>query len=429
MSKILVKLSDSLKKLKDKGFFHIFGSSTINKIIGFASTWLIVRLVSKPEYGVYSYAHNLYSFFLILSGLGIMSAFLQLGSETTDEAEKERLYRFSMRFGLVVNVFFAIIIIVVGIFVPMRFENAGYLLALMAGLPIVVLVNELQLTYLRINTRNVEYSTINTLNSILIFVLSCGFAYVLKSPGLVLAAYIAHIVSIAIAYKKYGVGISLSNCSLPHETRKSLFSIASISMVNNGLSKLMYLLDIFVLGYVVIDSGVIASYKIATNIPTALQFIPQAVMVFLYPYFARNKNNRQWLLNNYRRLILFFGLFNLAVSIMMIAFAKPIIVIFFGEQYLDALVPFRILSCSYFFSATFRSIAGNLLITQRKLKFNLFVSVLASAMNTILNIFMIRAWESNGAALATLITVFVSGLISTCYLIYVFKSKEKKELS
>lgn len=176
MSKMLAMLSNSLNKLKDKGFFHIFGSSTINKIIGFASTWVIVRIVSKPEYGVYSYAHNLYSFFLILSGMGIMSAFLQLGSETTNEGEKDRLYRFSMRFGLVVNTFLALLIICIGLFVPMRFENAGYLLTLTAGLPVVVLVNELQLTYLRINTRNIEYSTINTLNSILIFVLSCVFA-------------------------------------------------------------------------------------------------------------------------------------------------------------------------------------------------------------------------------------------------------------
>lgn len=429
MNKIITLISTSLKKLKAKGFFHIFGSSTINKIIGFASTWVIVRIVSKNEYGVYSYAHNLYSFFLILSGLGIMSAFLQLGSESTDEEEKNRLYRFSVKFGLVVNAFLALIIIAVGLFVPMRFENAGYLLALMAGLPVVVLVNELQLTYLRVNNRNVEYSSINTLNSIFIFTLSCLFAYVLRSPGLILAAYIAHIISIVIAFKKYGVGLNLSDCSLSPGTRKTLFSIASISMVNNGLSKLMYLLDIFVLGYVVIDSGVIASYKIATNIPTALQFIPQAVMVFLYPYFARNKDNKQWLLRNYSRLIVFFGLFNLTVSILMIAFAKPIILVFFGEQYLDALVPFRILSCSYFFSATFRSIAGNLLITQRKLKFNLFVSVFASTLNTILNIIMIRAWESIGAAVATLITVLISGLISTCYLIYIFHSKERKKLS
>lgn len=425
MNKLKNLISTLLTKLKSKGFFHIFGSSTINKIIGFASTWVIVRIVSKAEYGVYSYSYNLYSFFLILSGLGIMSAFLQLGSETEDANKKNLLYRYSLKFGITVNVILAIIMALVGIFAPMSYENAGFLLFLMAGLPLVVFINELQLTRLRIDTRNVEYSKINTLNSVMIFAMSCVFAFLLKSPGLVLAAYVAHIVSIVIAYKEYGIGLTIRGSTINKETRKSLLSIASISMLNNGLSKLMYLLDIFVLGQVVIDSSMIASYKIATNIPTALQFIPQAIMVFLYPYFARNKDNRQWLLKNYKRLMVLFGAFNLVVAVAMFVFAKPIILIFFGEQYLDAIVPFRILSCSYFFSATFRSIAGNLLITQRKLKFNLFVSVLACAMNTALNVIMIQSWESVGAAVATLITVVASGMISTGYLIYTFLRKEK----
>ena len=153
MSRINELSGNVIKKLKEKGFFHIFGSSTINKIIGFASTWVIVRIVSKPEYGVYSYAYNLYSFFLILSGFGIMSAFLQLGSETTDDNIRTRLYKYSLKFGLIVNIVLAIIIALTGLFIPMRFDNAGYLLALMAGLPIVVLVNELQLIYLRIYLR------------------------------------------------------------------------------------------------------------------------------------------------------------------------------------------------------------------------------------------------------------------------------------
>ncbi|MBQ2945376.1 MAG: oligosaccharide flippase family protein [Clostridia bacterium] len=427
MNKLKKMFLSLLAKLKTKGFFHIFGSSTINKIIGFASTWVIVRIVSKAEYGVYSYSHNLYSFFLILSGLGVMSAFLQLGSETADKNEKDVLYRYSLKFGVTVNLIVAVIITLVGAFVPMPYENAGFLLVLMAGLPIVVIINELQLTYLRIETRNVEYSRLNTLNSIVIFALSCIFAVLFKSIGLILAAYVAHIISVIVAYKKYGIKLKIGNCSLSKETKKSLLSIASISMLNNGLSRLMYLLDIFVLGQVIIDSSMIASYKIATHIPTAMQFIPQAVMVFLYPYFARNKDNRAWLLRNYKRLVLLFGLFNFAVSAAMFIFAKPIIFVFFGEQYLDALVPFRILSLSYFFSATFRSIAGNLLITQRKLKFNLFISVLACAMNTVLNVIMIQAWHSTGAALATLITVVVSGMISTGYLIYTFLRKEKAQ--
>ena len=427
MNRLKSLLLAALTKLKKKGFFHIFGSSTINKIIGFASTWVIVRIVSKAEYGVYTHAYNLYSFFLILSGMGIVSAFLQLGSETADVNEKERLYRFSLKFGLTTNLFLAVIIALIGVFVPMPYDGAGTLLLMMAGLPVVVLANELQLTYLRIETRNVEYSKINTLNSILIFVASCAFAAVFKSLGLVLAAYIAHLVSIYVAHKKCGIGLRVGKTKINPNTKKALISIASISMLNNGLSRMMYLLDIFVLGMFVADSSTLASYKIATNIPTAIQFVPQAVMVFLYPYFAANKDNRAWLLRNYRRLICLFGVFNFAVSVFLFVLAKPIIMVFFGAQYLDAIIPFRILSCSYFFSATFRSIAGNLLITQRKLRFNLFASVISCAMNTAMNVAMIRAWGSNGAAIATLITVMVSGAISTCYLVYTFVNKDKTQ--
>ena len=56
-------------------------------------------------------------------------------------------------------------------------------------------------------------------------------------------------------------------------------------------------------------------------------------------------------------------------------------------------------------------------MTQRKLKFNLFVAVLSSATNTVLNVFLIRAWGSVGAALATLITVLLTSILSTAYLI------------
>lgn len=416
----------SFQALRNEGFFHIFGSSTINKIIGFASTWAIVRIVSKPEYGVYSYAYNLYSFFLILSGLGIVSAFLQLSSETADNEKKERLYRYCMRFGLLVDVALAGLILIIGLFVPLPYDGSGFLLALMSMLPAATIVTELQLTYLRIDTRNVEYSRVNTLNSICVFVLSCVLAYLLKSPGLVLASYLAHLITAAILWKKHGVGISLRENSLTPKDKKGLFSISSISMVNNGLSQLMYLLDIFVLGLVITDSSVIASYKVATNIPTALQFIPQAIMVFAYPYFARNKDNPKWLKRNYFRLIVAFGVFNLFVSAAMFLLAEPIITVFFGRQYIDAVLPSRILSVSYFFSATFRAIAGNLLITQRKLKFNLFVSVFASALNTVLNVFLILKWQSMGAALATLITVAVSGMISTVYLLGVFRKKERQ---
>ena len=86
-------------------------------------------------------------------------------------------------------------------------------------------------------------------------------------------------------------------------------------------------------------------------------------------------------------------------------------------MYLDAVLPFQILCASYIFSGTFRIVSGNLLVTQRKLKFNLFMAVFSSAMNTVLNVFMIRVWSSVGAALATFVTALITSILSTAYLI------------
>lgn len=426
LNRIKNKLEIARMKLSETGFFHVFGSSTINKVIGFASTWIIVRLISKPEYGVYTSASNIYNFFLLLSGLGISSAVLQLCSESNDIDRRTEIYRYGMRFGLGVNIVLAILIVSVGLWIPLSIDGSNVLLIMMCGLPIAVFIPEMQFLYLRSNLQNKAFSKANTLNSILVMILSCFFAWLWKAPGLIFADYAAHIIIAVYTARKYNAPIDCRKAFLGKNDKKAIFSIAIISMMNNGLGHLMYLLDIFVLGIFAPDSSVIASYKIATNLPTAMSFIPAALMVYLYPYFARHKDDGDWLIGNYKKVVIPFALFNACVTVGLILFSNPIIKILFGAQYLDSVIPFRILSVSFFFSATFRTVSGNLLVTQRKLNFNLIMGVLSSIINTVLNIIMIQKWESNGAAIATLITCMITGLISTAYLLVTFKKVRLK---
>lgn len=418
------KLVYIFKKLKDKGFFHIFGASTINKIIAFASSWIIVRIISKAEYGVYTHAYNKYGFLILLSGLGIASAVLQLGSEAKEEQEKLRIYSYGLKIGLITNLLLSVAVLLVGLFVPLKIEGSNRLLAMMTGLPLVTIVLDLQLMYLRINLCNKQFSALSLINSIAVLAFSCVFAFLLRAPGLVLAGYCSHIASTIIANRVYKVPLRIQNAKVETSERKTIFSIALISMVNNGLSHLMYLLDIFVIGLLIADSETIAAYKIATNIPTALQFIPSAILLFVYPHFAQNKDNKTWVLKKYRQLVIPFGAFNLVTAAVLFLIAKPLIGFIFGLQYLDAVLPFRILCISYFFSATFRTIAGTLLVTQRQLKFNLGISAFAGALNLILNYFLIKSMQMTGAAIATLITTAVCGMISTVYFLLYVKHKK-----
>ncbi|MBQ7172000.1 MAG: oligosaccharide flippase family protein [Clostridia bacterium] len=414
-----------LGKLRDTGFFHVFGSSTINKIIGFASGIILVRIISKSEYGVFSYANNTLSFFLLAGGLGATFGVLQMGSEESDTSRKKAIYNYGCYLSFFSNVIIGFVILAVSLFFQFKIPGVNKCLALMAFLPCVSLIYEMQGIYLRTELRNKEYAVSNSVTTILFFILSCGLSLLFSAVGLIAAKYLASILAFLYIAFRYGVKYPIKKQTLSAEDKKAFWKISSISMVNNSLSRLMYLLDIFVLGLVIPDSTVVASYRTATNIPTALAFIPAAVITYIYPYFAKKKDDKVWVKKKYLQITALLGIGSAAIAILMFVFAPFIIKTLFGAAYEDSIPAFKVLSISFALSSTFRILPGNILVTQRKLPFNLVVAVISSAVNTGLNVIMIRAYGAIGAAYATIITVVISGALNVVYLFRVLKEKNK----
>ncbi len=419
---VKAKIEALLKKLGTTGFFHVFGSSVINRMIGFVGSIVLVHILAKAEYGIYSYADNIIKLFTLASGLGVSSGVLQICSEVTDEDERSRLYSVGCRIGFYSNLVLTVIILIVAVFVPLPINGANELLLLMCLIPFTSLLSELQRIYLRTQLRNKEYSYANTVNTVLTFAGACILALFFRTYGVIAAYYIAAVCTFFLITFYWNVPFSIKKKEVAGEKVRQILNISIISMLNNGLTQLMYLLDVFVLGFCIRQEAVIASYKNATLIPTGLAFIPGAIIIYVYPYFARNRLNKSWVKRNYARLTVYVGALNFLIAAGLIVFAPFVIRIFFGEQYLDALVPFRILSASFAISGTFRVITGNLLVTQRKLKFNLFTGVLSGVINTTLNIVMINLWGAVGAAIATIITVIIISSLNVWYLLRTFNA-------
>ena len=68
--KMNLKKNEKIVALLEKGFFRIFSSSFINKIIQFGTIILLARVIDKSEYGIYSLAKNDLNLLLLLEGLG-----------------------------------------------------------------------------------------------------------------------------------------------------------------------------------------------------------------------------------------------------------------------------------------------------------------------------------------------------------------------
>lgn len=415
-----------VEKFARTGFFHIFGGSVINKIVAFLSSIVLVRILTKEEYGVFTYAWNIYNIVILLNGLGVANAVLQMCSERSgDQQYAEQISSYGTRFGLTFDLVISVLLLVIGMFVPLNIDGAGELLKLLCFLPMLRLLFDLVLSNLRAQKKNREYAILNTVNTVAVFLVSVIGALLFREKGMILGYYAAYLISVLIGLGVMHVRLYSKGSFLKIGERKNLRSIAIVSMLNAGLSELMYLLDIFVLGIVDPQETILAGYKVATIIPSALPFITISLVTYIYPYFAEHRDDGAWCLKRYKQIVLGLGTVNLVVSGSLFCFAPLVIYVCFGNTYSEVLPIFRLLVANYFISGTFRILSGNLLVTQRKLKFNLFVAIVAGCVNVVADFLFISWWGAMGAALATVLVVLLTSILNTVYLIYTFKRAKK----
>ena len=415
-------MNQIIARLRDTGFFHVFGSNVINKVVAFGSGILLVRLLSKNDFGLYSYSYNIITLFLLFNGLGTLTGMLQFGSENRnkDDHLSSAYLKYGFRIGLVFNIILMIAIVVYTIVFKLSLVGANCVLLAMSMIPLVVFISEAQQVYFRTNLMNKEFSYLNTVNTLLITVFSVIGAYLFQIYGVVIFRYFAYLLTIMLGIKLSKDTLNMlkdNNYCLNKKEKSQFLKFSLTATFNNAISHLLYTIDIFLIGIYIGNTDVIASYKTATLIPFALNFIPVSVITYLYPYFCGHNTDKQWIKSNFYRMMIILGLINLIITVILFLFAPLIIKILFGVKYLDSLIPFRILVIGYFFAATFRIPIGNIIVIIKKVQFNLYLSMVTGVLNIILGIIFIRVYGSTGVALATLGVFIFTSVCSTAYLL------------
>lgn len=407
-----------------KGFLQIFSANFINKVIQFGITIVLTRILDKSTYGSFVYAQNILNLFLLLEGFGSVSGVLQYCSVERKINRKVSFFKYGLKIGILANSFIALAILIFTLIFELPVEGSTQILMYFCVLPLfTILFNEIQV-FLRSNLNNKEFSILSVTNTLLYFLGNIALGIVFSIKGIILGRYIAYFVSIVLGIyfiRKYIKNIQLTE--YPSVKEKKEFLIYSIvTCLTNSISSILYLLDTFLVGIIIKDAGIVATYKNATLIPFNLNFIPSSIMIFAYPYFARNSHDKEWIKDKYIVIMKYLSIVNIIISIICIIFAPQIITIIFGKKYLDSIVPFRILSFGYFITGTFRIPAGNIIASIKKVKVNFYTALISGISNIILDILLILKYGYNGAAIATVLVFVISSLIANMYLKqYLFK--------
>lgn len=414
--KYLEEIQCEFYKVKTGGLFHIFGSSVISQMGGLISSFLVIRHLSKMDYGNYVSANNLYSYIAVFAGLGMTSAILQFCSEHVPSERKAAIYRYSFLQGSIFNLVLALAILLLAFYKSKTgYSESAYYLSLMCGFPFITYISIFSQTVLRILRMNQEFARVNMLGTFFKIFGNIFFTRFLGVSGLVLSTYVAEIfaagLGIAILQKiNFLSPILTSAQSLPPNNKKVITKYAVLCAITNFTSTMLVLLDITCLDFTLSDPNLLADYKVAATLPTACIFIPAGLITYFYPQMVESFSSGIDEFKRYfQQLMKMFFCINFVAFLGLILFAPLLITLLYGEKYTNVVSIFRVLCFNFLITATVRKLLGNMICVVKAVRVNLIHTIIAGILNVVLDLILIQKIGSIGAAIATTcVTAFVA---------------------
>ena len=219
--------------------------------------------------------------------------------------------------------------------------------------------------------------------------------------------YIVVAILLLITYKKYGgQKLSFSWAKGKALLNKSYHYILAGMMVSiyGQTDKLML--------KQMLDEASVGYYSTATTICNMWVFVLAAIIDSIYPTIIRlyNDNNIAAYNRKNRQLYCIVFYVSIGVSALIQLFGNTIVSILYGEAYLPAVMPLKVVS--WYTAFSYLGTARNAwIVCENKQKYLKYIYIGAAGINIFLNLLFIPSWGATGAACASLITQIITSLL------------------
>ena len=209
MNRTIKNLFRDVKILLQKGIIDIIGAGIINKFLVLFTTIVLVRVLSKDEYGIFTYAYNLINLVMIFSSLGMNGAMLQFAAEQKTIEERAPIYKYTFAVGVLSNFCFSIGVIIYSLIAPENIAGSNRALRVFSFIILFQYIYTSIANYYRVELNNKRYRAVTNVNSVMYF---CGAglgAYLMGVTGTILGRYLGFF--IAVVYGFYYARNSIRN--------------------------------------------------------------------------------------------------------------------------------------------------------------------------------------------------------------------------
>lgn len=423
------KIIREIKKLSKDGFFAIYLSTILTKVVVLFGGVLIVRLLSVEDYASYTLINNAFSMLTILGDFGTTSAlFIFLVQERKDKEKYNQYLKFGIKYAILTSIFSSLFILLSPLFYPYKNNTITTYSVFLCLIPLLNVMTGILNMILRSKEENKKYSAYQVISIIIHYVVAVLLTVLFGFKGSIICQYIYSILILLVGIyiiKHYNVIKSIKNKDrLDKREKKEFIKIAISSQSANLTSSLLYSVDIFIIGLMISSSEQLAIYKVATVIPTALAFLPNCLMVYLMPKFVKNSNDEEWLKINLKKTMLYGFALYFVVFLFCCIFSKYIFLILYGKNYLESVYPFLILMLGFLINSTVHVLIGNVICALKKPIYNTIINLIALACNAIFNCIFIKLMGYIGVAVTTASISIISSICSYIFFRKILKEKK-----
>lgn len=215
------------------------------------------------------------------------------------------------------------------------------------------------------------------------------------------------------------VGIFLFVCYKKEGGGKLAFSVSycrrilgkSVHFILPGLMVSIYgYADKFMLKHMLSNADV-GYYSTATAVCGMWSFVLAAIIDSVYPSIMEaHKKDYELYEKKNRRLYAVVFYTAMAVSVMFCIFGGMIVRILYGEAYLPAAAPLRVVT--WYTAFSYLGVARNAwIVCENKQKYLKYIYISAAVCNVVLNYIFIPLWGATGAAFTSLLTQIITTMV------------------
>lgn len=399
------KLINFLKDFYKNDGLSVFVSFFLQKVSAFASTLIVVRLLTPEEFGLLSIVPAIFVIFSSFTGLGLPVALLRYGSLLQHEKDKRKFAKQILKKSISSQLLLTMIFMGTTIFFIEKYQYI-FIIFISFGIRFFGSVFLLHLqVFHRILFENKQFARLTNYNSFI------GLGSV--ALGTYFYGFYGYLVAMALA--PYFVILFYKRNHFLEEDYSSYFSFKEVwnyarhaAFTNLG-SELLFAMDILLLSSLLSETYV-ASYKVAILIPANMVFLVQSLVQSDYPKIS-SKNQDYHFLKNY--IIQFYKIFVPICFVIVLLgyfFREDIICLFFGERYVGVSEMFVVFLFAFSVNMLFRVLFGNMLSAIGKMNFVTYITLFSVVVLVIFAFAWVPKYGMMGMAYSMFLALLFCGI-------------------